>query len=86
MALSGNQHTRSDQIGARVIEHAARIRIQLPASFPGARLFRAVALRLGPSGGWAAGLCARCAAERGRSTPTRCTVSEVAIGTAVFER
>jgi hypothetical protein len=36
--------------GARVIEHAARIRIQLPTSFPEARLFRAVALRLAPSG------------------------------------
>jgi len=36
--------------GARVIEHAARIRIHLPTSFPEARLFRAVALRLAPSG------------------------------------
>src|SRR5579871_1332490 len=33
------------KVGARVIEHAARIRIQLPTSFPEARLFRAVALR-----------------------------------------
>jgi hypothetical protein len=39
------------KIGARVIEHAARIRIQLPTSFPEARLFRAVALRLAPSSG-----------------------------------
>jgi len=39
------------KIGARVIEHAARIRIQLPTSFPQARLFRAVALRLAPSTG-----------------------------------
>ena len=39
------------KIGARVIEHAARIRIQLPTSFPDARLFRAVALRLAPSSG-----------------------------------
>ena len=38
------------KIGARVIEHAARIRIHLPTSFPEARLFRAVALRLAPSG------------------------------------
>jgi Transposase DDE domain group 1 len=37
--------------GARVIERAARIRIQLPTSFPQARLFRAVALRLAPSSG-----------------------------------
>ncbi len=39
------------KVGARVIEHAARIRIQLPTSFPEARLFRAVALRLLPSSG-----------------------------------
>ena len=38
------------KIGARVIEHAARIRIHLPTSFPEARLFRAIALRLAPSG------------------------------------
>jgi hypothetical protein len=38
-----------------VIEHAARIHIQLPVSFPEARLFHAVALRLAPSSG---GLCA----------------------------
>jgi Transposase DDE domain group 1 len=37
--------------GARIIEHAARIRIQLPSSFPEARLFRAVALRLATSSG-----------------------------------
>jgi hypothetical protein len=37
------------KIGARIIEHAARIRIQLPTSFPEARLFRAIALRLAPS-------------------------------------
>jgi hypothetical protein len=34
------------KIGARVIEHLARIRIQLPTSCPEGRLFRAVALRL----------------------------------------
>ena len=39
------------KIGARVIEHAARIRIHLPTSFPEARLFRAVVLRLAPSTG-----------------------------------
>jgi hypothetical protein len=38
-----------------VIEHAARIRIQLPTGFPEARLFLAVALRLAPPGGSAAG-------------------------------
>src|SRR5258708_3247937 len=37
------------KIGARVIEHLARIRIQLPTSCPEGRLFRAVALRLAPS-------------------------------------
>ena len=39
------------KIGARVIEHLARIRIQLPTSCPERRLFRAVALRLAPSSG-----------------------------------
>jgi hypothetical protein len=39
------------KVGARVIEHAARIRIHLPTSFPEARLFRDVALRLAPSSG-----------------------------------
>jgi hypothetical protein len=38
------------KIGARVVEHLARIRIQLPTSCPEGRLFRAVALRLAPSG------------------------------------
>jgi Transposase DDE domain group 1 len=38
------------KIGARVIEHIARIRIQLPTSCPQAVLFRAVALGLMPSG------------------------------------
>src|SRR5260370_5777183 len=37
------------KIGARVIEHLARIRIQLPTSCPEGRLFRALALRLAPS-------------------------------------
>ena len=37
-------------IGARVIEHIARIRIQLPTSCPEGALFRAVALGLMPSG------------------------------------
>jgi Transposase DDE domain group 1 len=38
------------KIGARVIEHIARIRIQLPTSCPERALFRTVALRLMPSG------------------------------------
>jgi hypothetical protein len=38
------------KIGARVIEHLARIRVQLPTSCPERALFRAVALRLLPSG------------------------------------
>ena len=39
------------KIAARAIEHATRIRIHLPTSFPQARLFRTVALRLAPSTG-----------------------------------
>ena len=39
------------KIGARVIEHLARIRNQLPTSCPEGCLFRAVALRLAPSSG-----------------------------------
>ena len=38
------------KIGARVIEHIARIRVQLPTSCPEAALFRTVALGLMPSG------------------------------------
>jgi Transposase DDE domain group 1 len=38
------------KIGARVIEHVARIRVQLPTSCPEAASFRAVALGLMPSG------------------------------------
>ena len=38
------------KIGARVIEHAARIRVRLPTSCPDATLFRWVALGLMPSG------------------------------------
>jgi hypothetical protein len=38
------------RIGARVIEHTARIRIQLPTSCPEGALFRAVALGPMPSG------------------------------------
>ena len=38
------------KIGARVIEHIARIRVRLPTSCPEAALFRAIALGLMPSG------------------------------------
>ena len=38
------------KVGARVIEHIARIRVQLPTSCPEGALFRAVALGLKPSG------------------------------------
>ena len=38
------------KIGARVIEHIARIRIQLPTNCPERALFRTVALGLMPSG------------------------------------
>jgi hypothetical protein len=38
------------KIGARVIEHIARIRIQLPTSCPERALFSSVALGLMPSG------------------------------------
>jgi hypothetical protein len=38
------------KIGARVIEHVARIRVQLPTSCPEGALFRCVALGLMPSG------------------------------------
>ena len=38
------------KIGARVIEHLARIRVQLPTSCPERALFRTVALGLMPSG------------------------------------
>ena len=38
------------RIAARVIEHAARIRIQLPTSCPDGALFRCIALGLSPSG------------------------------------
>jgi hypothetical protein len=38
------------KVAARVIEHIARIRVQLPTSCPEGALFRAVALGLSPSG------------------------------------
>jgi Transposase DDE domain group 1 len=38
------------KIGARVIEHIARIRIRLPTSCPEGASFRTVALRLMPCG------------------------------------
>jgi hypothetical protein len=60
------------KIGARVIEHIARIRVQLPTSCPEGALFRAVALGLMPSAcqsaslnadGAAVAIDARCCAE-----------------------
>ena len=41
---------RPIKIGARVIEHIARIRVRLPTSCPQAALFRAIALGLMPPG------------------------------------
>ena len=38
------------KIGARVIEHIARIRVQLPTSCPEGALFRTIARGLMPSG------------------------------------
>ena len=38
------------KIGARVIEHLARIRVQLPTSCPEGALFRTIALGFMPSG------------------------------------
>jgi Transposase DDE domain group 1 len=39
------------KIGARIIEHTARIRIHLPSSCPERALFRTIALSLMPCGG-----------------------------------
>lgn len=38
------------KIAVRVVEHASRIRANLPSSMPEKTLFRAVALGLSPSG------------------------------------
>ena len=38
------------KIAARVVEHASRIRVHLPSSYPEKTLFRAIALGLSPSG------------------------------------
>ena len=43
------------KIGARIIEHAARVRIQLPTSCPEGALFRTVALGIMPAAHGAAG-------------------------------
>ena len=48
-------HERLIKIGARVIEHIARIRVQLPMSCLEGALFRTVALGLMPSGPCTAG-------------------------------
>ena len=64
------------KIGARVIEHIARIRVQLPTSCPEARIVPNRRARPAcrpahePRGG-----VPRRAADKGRSTPTRCTAS-----------
>jgi hypothetical protein len=50
MAEFATIRERLIKIGARVVEHIARIRIQLPTSCPEGNLFRAVALGLMPSG------------------------------------
>jgi len=50
MAEFATLRERLIKIGACVIEHIARIRIQLPTSCPEGALFRTVALSLMPSG------------------------------------
>jgi hypothetical protein len=65
------------KIGTRVIEHLARIRVQLPTSCPDAALFCCVALGFMPSGPIGRGaLRAPCrAAEMADQLPTRRTAS-----------
>jgi hypothetical protein len=46
----GTIRDRLIKIGARLIEHIARIRVQLPTSCPERALFRTVALGMMPSG------------------------------------
>jgi hypothetical protein len=61
------------KIGARVIEHIARIRVQLPTSCPTScperALLRTVALALVPSGHEPRGASSDAAPPRGRSIP-----------------
>jgi hypothetical protein len=57
------------KIGARVIEHIARIRIQLPTSCPEGALFRAVALGLMRLVREPRGRVPRRAADQGKSIP-----------------
>jgi Transposase DDE domain group 1 len=54
------------KIGARVIEHIARIRVHLPTSCPGWALFGTVAFGLMPAGPSAL----QAAADHGRSAPS----------------
>jgi len=63
------------KIAARVIEHVARIRIQLPTSCPEGALFRAVALGLMPSAPEPRGCVPRRAADEADQSPMRCTAS-----------
>ena len=57
------------KIGARVIEHIARIRVQLPTSCPEAALFRTVALGLLPIRPMSRGAACPDEPPPGRSTP-----------------
>src|SRR5262249_13967904 len=57
------------KIRARVIEHLARIRIQLPTSCPEGALFRTVARGTIPSAPRAAGLVARTSRRRRQINP-----------------
>ena len=49
-SCNGNHPRAPAQIGAHVIEHIARIRIQLPTSCPEGALFHTIALGLMPAG------------------------------------
>jgi hypothetical protein len=49
LAKAATMRERLIKIGARVIKHVARIRIQLPTNCPEGALFRAVAFGLMPS-------------------------------------
>ena len=67
--LMATLRERLIKIGARVIEHIARILVQLPTSCPEGGLFRAVALGLMPSGPRDMGPRAPTSRRRGRSIP-----------------
>lgn len=57
------------KIGARIIEHAGRIRIHLPTNCPDRALFRIVALGIMPSAPYAAGPCAPTSRQRRQINP-----------------